>query len=507
VNKRRAGAIASYAYSFTQVVVNLIYVPLLLKGIGQSEYGLYQMIGSIIAYLGVLSSTLSAGATRYYCKYFALGDEEGMANTLGLLKRIYRIGYLVIAAAALVSMGLIWLVYDGSFTPQEMRESWAMLAILALNLSITLDNTLAMASITAHEEFVFLKLSQLFTLVMQPMLVLMFIKWYPTAVTVSVVQLLCNLLCRTIQTGFAKKYLGMDTHLRYLDKNLERQILAFSGTIVLGTVADQVFWKTDQLILGYMYSTSVVAIYSVGSQIVSAYSPLGIAVSSVFMPKVSEIWHKRHDLGALSDLFVRVSRIALYPLLAVLIGFIVFGRDFIRLWAGDGYELAYWVTVLELVPFTVDVAQNIGLTILQVMNRYGFRAKMYLVAASINIVLTVIFASTMGIVGAALASGIALALSSGLVLNIFYQRSIGLDMGKWWKSVARETVPLITQGILASFVWRQFEGGGWISLGLGLLCWAVSFTLVSYFLSANEYERNLVKGAVDKLLQRRGVKR
>ena len=53
MNKRRAGAIVSYLYSITQVIVNLIYVPLLLGGIGQSEYGLYQTIGSIIAYLSI----------------------------------------------------------------------------------------------------------------------------------------------------------------------------------------------------------------------------------------------------------------------------------------------------------------------------------------------------------------------------------------------------------------------------------------------------------------------
>lgn len=502
MNKRRSGAIASYIYSLTQVIVNLLYVPILLGGIGQGEYGLYQMIGSLIAYLSIINTTFSAGATRFYCKYYALGDEDGMANTLGILKRIYRIAYAVVIAAAIILMGVLSVVYRGSLSPWEIEESCIMLGVLALNLVLTMNNTMSIACITAHEEFAFLKFSQLITLVAQPVLVVVFIRWFPYAYTVTVVQLACNFILRMAQQLFARKRLGMDDRLRFLDKRMERQILAFSGALLLAVVADQVFWKTDQLILGFFYGTSAVAVYSVGSQVVNAYMPLGTAVSSVFMPRVSELWHRDHDLEAISALFIKVSRVALYPLLAVLLGFIVLGQDFIRLWAGEGYGLAWWVTVIELVPFTVDVAQNIGLTILQVMDKYGFRAKMYFVAALINIGLTIWLAQAMGIVGAAVASGTAILVSSGFVLNWYYQARVGLDMAAWWKSVVREVLPMIGLCVIAWFAWQPFTGCGWAGLIAGVVCWAIAFTLVAYFLCANGYEKGLVKGAFHQVLRR-----
>jgi O-antigen/teichoic acid export membrane protein len=502
MNKRRAGAIVSYLYSITQVIVNLIYVPLLLGGIGQSEYGLYQTIGSIVAYLSIINNTFSAGAIRFYSKYYVLDDEEGMANTLGILKRIYRIAYLIVFGAAAALMCAISIVYQNSFSPWEIRESCILLAILALNLVLTMNNTMSIACITAHEEFAFLKISQLITLVLQPILVILFINYAPYALTVSLVQLFCNFVCRMVQQVYARRKLGMDDRLRYLDKELEHQIIVFSGGVILGVVADQIFWKTDQLILGYLYGTAAVAVYSVGSQVVSAYQPLGMAVSSVFMPRVSDLWYGKHDYKAISELFVKVSRIALYPMLAVLLGFIVFGKDFIRLWAGDGYELAYWVTVFELVPFTIDVSQNIGLTILQVMNKYSFRAKMYFVAALLNIVLTIVFAQQFGIVGAAVASGIAMLVSSGFILNWYFQARAGLDMIYWWKSVLHEIVPMIALCVAAWFAWQPFMGCGWNGLIGGLCCWAAAFTLVAYFLCANDYEKGLIKGAVRKVVRR-----
>lgn len=502
MNKRRAGAMVSYAYSIVQVVVNLIYVPLLLGGIGQSEYGLYQTIGSIISYLSIINSTFSAGAVRFYSKYYVLGDEEGMANTLGILKRIYRIAYAIVFVATLLFMGIVTVVYQQSFSPWEVQESCLLLVVLAFNLVLTMNNTMSIACITAHEEFVFLKTTQLITLVLQPILVVLFLGSAPYALTVSLVQLFCNFLCRMAQQVFARKKLGMDDELRFLDKNLEHQIIVFSGGIILAVIADQIFWKTDQLILSYMYGTTAVAIYSVGSQVVNAYQPLGLAVSSVFMPRVSELWYGRHDTKALSELFVKVSRVALYPMLAVLLGFIIVGRDFIHLWAGDGYELAYWVTVFELVPFTIDVSQNIGLTILQVVNKYSSRAKVYFLAAVLNIFLTVVLAQKFGIVGAAVSSGIAMIVSSGFILNWYYQVRVQLDMISWWKSVLRESVPMVGLCVAGCIIWKPFEGCGWGGLIVGLAVWAIAFCFVSYFLCANGYEKHLVNVIVRKVLRR-----
>ena len=70
-NSRRVGALLSYVYMAVNVVVQLIYVPLLLSSIGRDEYGMYQLIGSIMAYVISINGVLSAGVGRFYCKYIA----------------------------------------------------------------------------------------------------------------------------------------------------------------------------------------------------------------------------------------------------------------------------------------------------------------------------------------------------------------------------------------------------------------------------------------------------
>ncbi len=498
-SKRQAGALMSYAYTSAQVVVNLIYVPMLLGVIGKSEYGLFQMIGSIISYLNVINTTLAAGATRYYCKYYAVNNTDGMANTLGTLKRIYRYaGALCLITAGVLSVVLRF-VYAKSLNSWELTEGSLLVLVLAINLIVTMNNTISIAVISAHEEFAFLKGTMLLTVVIQPFLVLLLVKYYPFALTVCLVQLALNTLCRTVQHTYAERQLGMDSRLRWRDAELERGLLKFSGGIVLAAVADQIFWKADQLILGYMYGTQVVAVYAVGAQIITAYSPLGTAVSSVFMPRVSEMWHRDHNLDDITELFIRVSRIALYPLLAVLTGFAVFGNEFITLWAGEGFTDAYWVALLVMIPFTIDVSQNIGLTILQVMNLYSFRAKMYVLAACGNIILTIALVSRYGCIGAAASSGVAMAISSGLVLNIYYTKIVGLDMVEWWKSIVRETIPLIVLCIASIFIWHRHPIDSVYGLIVSMIIYAVLFCLTAWNLSASTTERKMIASIARRL--------
>lgn len=54
MNELKAGAILNYIAICLNMVVGLIYTPFMLRMLGQSEYGLYSLASSVIAYLAVL---------------------------------------------------------------------------------------------------------------------------------------------------------------------------------------------------------------------------------------------------------------------------------------------------------------------------------------------------------------------------------------------------------------------------------------------------------------------
>ena len=97
--------------------------------------------------------------------------------------------------------------------------------------------------------------------------------------------------------------------------------------------------------------------------------------------------------------------------------FIVFGRCFLEIWLGNGYELAYPVALLTMIPVAVPLIQNTGLNILYVTNKHHFRSMVYLCIALTNIVLTFAWVETYGIVGAAAATGLSYVVGNILIMN------------------------------------------------------------------------------------------
>ena len=61
---------------------------------------------------------------------------------------------------------------------------------------------------------------------------------------------------------------------------------------------------------------------------------------------------KDADGKAISDLFIKTGRIQYCVMILVLTGFFLFGKHFILLWAGEGYDDAYVIALLFFIPLT-----------------------------------------------------------------------------------------------------------------------------------------------------------
>lgn len=498
---RRTGAVVSAVYIVAQVIVNLAYIPILLGTIGQTEYGLYQLVGSIIAYVTSINGVLSAGIGRFYSMYKAEGDEDGMSSSIFTAHRLFR--YISVAAILVVALIVpaMWFVYSGSLTSGQLVECSGMLGLLAANMVVTLYNTVSLAVLQANERFVFMKGSQLVTLLLQPCCILLVARHFPYAITIVSVMLVMNVLCAMTQRRYCSRVLGVSNRSGMYDRKLAKKILGFSVAIILVTIADQIFWNADKIIIAFFYGAELVAVYAIGSQIYSAYLFTGQVVSTVYFQRVSELYHKDRDLNAISRLFAKVGRLTSLLCFLVLGGFIVFGQDFIKLWAGDGYEQSFWVAVIVMAPFTIDLIQNLGITILQVMDRYMFRGVMYLIIALLNIVATIFFVQKAGILGAALSTGVSMIIGNGLIMNLYYKRVIGLDVSLFWREVGKLFIPIAI--LVTLFTGARLVFGisfdNWLSLICAGVLYVVAYTLVAFGIASNESERLILRSIIAKI--------
>lgn len=440
MNERKAGIFISYINIFLHTLIGFLYVPLLLFYIGSGGYGLYQLIGSFIAYFSIMDFGLTTAIVRFYAKYKALNDRVEMENILAISSCGYAVISLVILCIGGVCYFCLDSIFAASMTIAEIKEAGDLFLLLLFNITVTLFGMIFRAVINAHEKFIFLKGMETVELVIQPVIVVAVLQKYPAAFSVAMVQTLLNLGLILIRGYYCFHRLKIKIHFHYWDKNLIYEFKKLALSVFAISLIDQVFFKTNQVILGIVSGTFAVAVYSISSLIYMNYMALSNAISGVYLPHVTEMVTKKEPVEKLSELFIQIGRWQYFLLALVATGFIIFGQQFIRLWAGNGFEDAYWITLLIIIPFTIDLIQNLGLCILQAQNRYDFRAKVYFCVGVLNLVMAIPLAVNFGGIGCAFATGLSMFIGNGLVMNYYYKQVIGLEIVRFWREIGKVSI-------------------------------------------------------------------
>ena len=499
MNQRKVGIFISYINIVFHALVGFIYVPLLLHFIGKSEYGLYQLVGSLIAYFSIMDFGLTAAVVRFYTNYKAENNKVGMENILAISLRAYTVISVVLFGIGCVCYFNLNNIFAESMSLMEIASAKQLFWLLLFNIVLTVSTMIFRAVINAHEKYLFLKGLETVQVVLQPIVVLVVLQQHPYALSVALVQTVLNALLISARIFYCFSKLNITIKYHYWDKDLFRDFKKLALSVFAVTLIDQVFFKTNQVILGIVSGTTAVAVYSVSALIYMNYMALSIAVSGVYLPHITSMVANGEPIKKLSDLFIQIGRWQYYLLALVASGFIIFGQRFIRIWAGNGFEDAYWITLLIIIPFTVDLIQNIGLSIMQAQNKYDFRAKVYFCMGIFNLLLAIPLAKEYGGIGCAFATGLAMFIGNGLIMNWYYAKVTGLDIKEFWWQIGKISLG-VTALTLVGYLLNDFVSSDSITLYcIKILLYTIVYGAVMYAWFTNDSEKDKVNGIIKRL--------
>lgn len=437
MNERKLGIVLNYLNILIHTGIGFLYVPILLHYIGKSEYGLYQLIGSLIAYFGIMDFGLTTAIVRFYAKYRALRDWLHMENLLAVSLRLYGVAACIILLSGGICYSSLGIIFGQTMTEAELLSAKQLFLLLLFNITISLPTMLFMAVINAEEKFLFLKGTELLQLIIQPVLVVLVLQKYPYAFSVAMIQTLLNMVLILARIYYCFTYLHISIHFHKWDWELLRDFRKLAVSLFVVSIIDQVFLRSNQIILGAIDGAETVAVYSVAFLIYVNYESLATVIPGVYLPHVTAMIAQGKSIAEISALFSRIGRMQYFLLLLALTGFIIFGKQFIQLWAGSDFGEAYWMTLLAIIPFTIGLVQSVGISILQGMNRYAFRAKVCLGMGIIHLMLAVPFGIYFGGIGCAFVMGCCAVIGDGLVMNWYYAKCIGLHIKYFWQQIGK----------------------------------------------------------------------
>lgn len=484
MNERRWGVLLAYGQIFINIGVALLFTPFLVHSLGQAGYGLFAIVGSFAAYLSILDMGMNDSVIRYIVRHrhassHSGGPQEFFASMLTVYSGLG--GLVVVGAIALVF--LVPVLFSQSLAFDERRDLASMVLILGAGTAVTIATNPIGAVVNAYERFVFLRLLEtLANILATAVTVVLLIQGFGPVMVVAVMASSLVLMA-AMKAVYVRTRIGL--RIRYGGYNWRelRPVLGYSAPIFLAVLVEQIFWRLDNILIGAVIGASAVAIYAIGIMFNKYFMSFATAVSRVLMPDLV----RRIDQGAsgaeLTSVLVRVSRLQALVLLLVLCGLVLFGRQFLELWLGPGYDDSYMVLLFALCPYALELVGNVRNIILQVKGLYWYRVAIYGAMAVLNIPLTLVLLRYFGVVGAAISTGLGI-LMAYVAVAVVLQYRAGLDMPAYfrglWKGIGPALVLTIAGGMA---IQALIPPDGWTSLLLrigaftplyGIVMWSVA---------------------------------
>lgn len=503
-NQLKAGALLSYVNLGISTIIPLLYTPIMLRILGQAEYGLYSLSNSIISYLSLLTLGLGSAIVRYLMKYRTSGDKRMLERTAGLFLVMY--SFLALAACV-VGIGLTG--FTGTFfakglTDWEIHRLNILIVLMSVSTGISFVSGVYSSISICYERYLFRRVVEILGTIASPLLNLVMLYAGYASIGMASIGVVIQLVTLAVNIWFCICKLDIHPQFQKFPMELLKEIFSFSVFVFIGMIADLLYWATDKILIGALVGSAAVAIYNVGATFHAMLQNMSAAISGVFAPRVNQLVFSGASIDENSKLLIRIGRIQYLVVSLMLSGFIVFGQSFIQLWAGSDYLDAYTVALLTMIPLAIPLIQNIAFTTIMAQNNHRFRSILYAVLAVCNVVGTYLLLPIMGIVGAALCTCIVFVVGHGICMNWYYYKKVGLDIPSFWGNILKMTIVpagmicisflLQRAGVVTNTIW---------SFAVGVIVYTGVFCVFSWLFSMNQYEKDLVSELIKRTLPKR----
>ncbi|WP_117149466.1 oligosaccharide flippase family protein [Paraliobacillus zengyii] len=495
------GVILTYISTFINIIAGLLITPITLRLFGQAEYGLYTLAMSVMGMLFLFDFGFSNAIVKYVSQFKERDNKKDFENINAMFLILYTIiGVIAFSFGMFAATGADK-IFSNGLTLEEIDKFKIMLQIVAVTLGISFPLKLFNGIIIAHEKFIFNKLITVVRFITNPIITVTILFMGFSSIGVLIAISIVNFLLSLIDVYYCFVILKTKIKLHKFDFKLMKEISMYSLWVFIASLADFIYSRTDMFILGALVNTAAVAIYNVAEVINGLYTKLTMVLSGFFLPRLVQMVSKNVSNHELTNMFIKVSRIQFLLAALVLTGFALVGNEFIVIWAGVDYVLAYWVALLVMSSRFIPVVQVLATSILQAKNKHAFQSKLYLGVAILNLAISIPLALTYGVIGVAIGTLIGKIINT-IVMNFNYAK-VGIEMKRYFKEVFVLFIPMTLVFIIGVILKRILSVTTWFDILVFSLLLTAFYGGIMFRYFMNRSEKDMLVKPLKRMVLRK----
>ncbi len=321
-----------YVRTLFVMVISLYTSRVVLQVLGVEDYGVYQVVGGLVAMFSVISSSLSSAISRFITFEIGRGDVER-------LKRIFSTSIIIqlclcVIVALAVEIGGLWFMHTEMQIPAGRLDAaeW-VLHCSVLTFCLNLLSIPYNACIIAHEHMkafayvsvveAVLKLGILFLIAYSPI---------DSLVTYAILLTVVAALIRLAYTVYCHKHFEESRCVSLVfDKNLFKDMAGFSGWNFFTNTNFILNNQGVSMLMNVFFGVTVNAARGIATQVENAVLQFVNNFTTAINPQITKSF-ATGDLNAMHTLVCRGARFSYFVMLIMALPIICETETTLNLW-------------------------------------------------------------------------------------------------------------------------------------------------------------------------------
>ena len=483
-----------------RMIPPLIMVPFLIRNIGESGYGEYALLWSLLMAIEQLEISLQSGSIKYGAACIA---ENRIGDLNKLLSSTFAYSILL---AVLSCLAVIVLSLANSNATEGMKIS---LQIVGLMMLFLVPTTPFIGIIKAKQRFF---IDSLAGILAQYAGLVFIVLWFrifqPSVEAVIAISVGTLLLSRLTQLPIAYKLIpGLQNRLKHFDWKIFRLVVGFGIMIVLSALCNVANTTGIRWLSGMLVSTTFVAHLAIFLMPGVFLASIVQAMTITVMPAASG-YQATQNSSMLKELFLKSTRYTVLLVSGGLLASILLMRSILNIWVGPQYEFLYVYALINLSGISVLLSASSAHHMLKGFG--ALRQILFAYALGLAVIPILIFLMIFSIWKSpyiAISAGLFLGnVLAGVVQIRFCSKAVRMNLRQFLRRAFIEPiVPAVLSlalalGTIALTGLRGFKGSFAVTI-LSIIIFFSSF----YFFIASKKEREQLKGLLQMIWSKSAV--
>jgi len=412
-------SISGFVLYFINVLTVFFITPVIVKSLGNFDYGIWELLVSIAGYMGIIDFGMGPALLQNVA--VAKGK-----NDLILLQKLVStifIFFLFLGIVAFVVFMIIYAFPKFLINNQELNvdKYRTVILLFALNTSLRFPLVALTGAIMGFQRHHFINIVRGFSAIVNAIFVYNFLQKSESegVILLALLMLIMNLMQGIVFVTYIKKYLILKIFsLKFFSKVVLKQLFAYGAKSALLMTSSRLQFMSMAPMIGLSVGVEYIIFYTIPNRLLEYARGVSSALSFPLTPYFAEM-SSGDEAENLKSKWISLAFVLQIVTFGMVIFVYFYGDKFLGIWIGREYS-ASMKNVLNVLVIGL-VAQAFVPNSLQILlagNKHGRVAFIYFLITCVSLPITYILGMYYGIIGSVFSCALVTVFLS--IFTLFY---------------------------------------------------------------------------------------